>query len=150
MNTNNKAECAITYFKNDYCCSQAVFATFAPELGLERETALKIASSFCAGMGKTGRTCGAVTGAFMVIGLGRGSAEPDQKSREEAYRLVQEFVRLFNERNTTIECKELLGCDIGTPDGYREAQAKNLFETVCEKLVRDAVEIVEGLLADRS
>ena len=97
-------------------------------------------------MGRTGRTCGAVTGAFMVIGLGRGSAEPDQKSREEAYSLVQEFIRLFNGRNSTIECKELLGCDIGTAEGLREAQDRNLFETVCEKLVRDAVEIVEGLL----
>jgi C_GCAxxG_C_C family probable redox protein len=146
MSRNNRAECAITYFKNDYCCSQAVFATFSPEFGVDRETAFRIASSFCGGMGKLGKTCGAVVGAFMAIGLGRGSSEPDKQTREEATRLVQEFVKRFNAKHGTVECKELLGCDIGTPEGYQEAKDRNLFETVCEQLVRDAAEIVEELI----
>jgi len=37
--------------------------------GLDRETALKVAGAFGAGMARTGGTCGSVTGALMVIGL---------------------------------------------------------------------------------
>ena len=146
MNQGNDAECAVTYFKNGYCCSQAVFATCAPGHGMDREMALKLASPFCAGMGRLGRTCGAVTGAFLAIGLAHGSGELDGETREKAYGLVNEFAGRFIERNGSLECRELLGCHIGTPEGYREAKEKNLFETVCEKLVRDAVEIVEELL----
>jgi C_GCAxxG_C_C family probable redox protein len=146
MNQGNRAEYAVNCFKNGYCCSQAVFSAFAPDLGMDRETALTIASSFCAGMGRLGKTCGAATGAFLVIGLARGSVEPDQEARKEAYRLVREFAERFNARNDSLECKDLLGCDIGTEEGYQEAKDKNLFETVCEKLVRDAVEILEEIL----
>lgn len=147
MNQGNRAEYAVTCFKNGYCCSQAVFSAFAPEYGMDRETALTITSSFCGGMGRLGKTCGAVTGAFLAIGLARGSAEPDGKAREETYRLVRGFAERFTARNDSLECKDLIGCDIGTDEGYREAKDKNLFETVCEKLVRDAVEIVEEILS---
>lgn len=146
MNQDNNAECAVTYFKNGYCCSQAVFATCAPAYVMDPEMALKLASPFCGGMGRLGKTCGAVTGAFLVIGLAHGTDEPGSQAREEAYRLVQEFATRFIKRNGALECRELIGCDIGTPEGHREATEKNLFETVCEKLVRDAVEIVEELL----
>ncbi len=146
MNQGNKAEYAVACFKNNYCCSQAVFSAFSPDFGVDRETSLTIASSFCAGMGRLGKTCGAVTGAFLAIGLARGSAEPDQESRKEAYRLVREFAERFTARHESLECKDLLGCDIGTDEGYREAKDKNLFETICEKLVRDAVEIVGEIL----
>ncbi len=146
MNKGNNAECAVTYFKDGYCCSQAVFATCAPAYGMDREMALTLASPFCGGMSRLGKTCGAVTGAFLAIGLAHGSDEPGSQTREEAYRLVQEFAVRFIEKHGSLECRDLLGCDIGTPEGHREATEKNLFETVCEKLVRDAVEIVEELL----
>jgi C_GCAxxG_C_C family probable redox protein len=146
MNNGDNAECAVTYFKNGYCCSQSVFATCAPAYGMDREMALKLASPFCGGMGRLGKTCGAVTGAFLAIGLAHGSSDPNSATRDKTYELVNKFAARFIERNGSTECRELIGCDIGTPEGYREAQEKNLFETVCEKLVRDAVEIVEELL----
>jgi C_GCAxxG_C_C family probable redox protein len=146
MVPGNAADRAVAYFKNGHCCSQAVFATWAPELGMDRETALKIASPFCGGMGRLGKTCGAVTGAFLAIGLAHGSSEPDSQARENAYHLVNEFVERFTARNGSIECRDLIGCDIGTPEGYRRATEENLFETVCEKLVRDATEIAGELL----
>ena len=146
MNQGNNAECAVTYFKNGYCCSQSVFATLSTDYGMEREEALRLASPFCGGMGRLAKTCGAVTGAFLAIGLAHGSEDPNSQGRERIYSLVRAFAERFRERNGSLECRELIGCDIGTPEGYGEAQEKNLFGTVCEKLVRDAVEIVEDLL----
>ncbi len=98
-------------------------------------------------MGRMGETCGAVTGAFMVIGLRYGNVRAeDSQIKEKAYSLVREFVDQFQSRNETIGCRELLGCELSTPEGRELAREKNLFATICPKLVQDAAEIVEQIL----
>lgn len=96
----NKVEQAVSSFKEGFSCSQAVFSTYSMELGLDRETALKVAAPFGVGMGRMGETCGAVTSAFMVLGLkyGRIKAE-DEETKEKTYDLVREFVKRFESRN---------------------------------------------------
>ena len=143
----NKVDCAVSCFEEGFSCSQAVFSTYGPQLGLDRERALKIAGTFGGGMGRMGETCGAVTGAFMVIGLKYGNSKvEDNPSKEKAYSLVREFVDRFQSRNGTIVCRELLGCELSTPEARELAQEKNLFATICPKLVQDAAEIIEKIL----
>lgn len=143
----NDVERAVSCFKSGFCCSQAIFSTYAPRFGVDRDTALKIATGFCGGMGRMGKTCGAVTGAFMLIGLkyGRTTIE-DEEAKEKTYRLVREFAEKFTSRNGTIVCNDLLECDISTPEGHQLAEEKNIFDTLCPKLVQDAAEIVEEML----
>ena len=94
-----------------------------------------------------GLTCGAVTGAYMVIGLKYGKVKADDnEAKEKTYALVQEFSRRFVARNKSLNCTELLGCDLGTAEGREKAKGQNLMTTVCEKLVRDAAEILEQVL----
>ena len=50
-------------------CCQALLSTYGTQFGLNREIALKVSEAFGGGMGFMAETCGAVTGAFMVIGL---------------------------------------------------------------------------------
>lgn len=98
-------------------------------------------------MARTGETCGAVTGAMMVIGLRHAKVRPDDDaSRELAYALAQEFMDAFRQRNRFLLCRELLGVDVSTPEGMKEVREKDLFATVCPEFVRDAAEIVEELL----
>lgn len=140
----NRTETAIHFFRNKYNCSQAVLAAFAPDFGLDAETAFRVAQGFGAGMGRMGETCGAVAGAFMVLGLMYERADPETK--EKVYAMVQQFAREFRRRNGTIACRALLGVDLGTPEGQQEARDQNLFVTRCEKFVIDAAEILEGML----
>jgi len=94
-----------------------------------------------------GGTCGAVTGAFMVIGLKYGRTRVnDDEAKVKTYSLVKEFTEKFKARNGTIVCRELLGCDIGTPEGERIAREKKLVSAFCPKFVRDSVEILEEIL----
>ncbi len=141
-------ELAVACFREGFSCAQAVFSTYATEFGLDREKALAIAGAFGGGMGRLGEVCGAVTGAFMLIGLKHGKirAEDDQ-ARDTTYALVREFADKFKSRNGSIRCKELLGYDISTPEGLALAEERELFSTVCPKLVRDAAEIIEQMLA---
>lgn len=137
-------ETAVERFRKGHSCSQAVFATLAEPLGLDCETALKVASGFGGGMGRVGATCGAVTGALMAFGLKSGGLEPGAK--EETYRLVNRFVEAFRERHESLDCRDLIGCDLCTEEGRQQAKAKGVHGTVCVDLVRDAMEIAEELL----
>jgi C_GCAxxG_C_C family probable redox protein len=94
-----------------------------------------------------GETCGAVTGAFMAIGLkyGKATAE-DDAARDKTYDLVREFVTRFQSRHGSICCKELLGYDLSNPQEREKAKQKGLFDTLCPQLVRDAAEILEEIL----
>jgi C_GCAxxG_C_C family probable redox protein len=145
----NITEQAVSCFEGGFNCAQAVLSAYAPEFGLEPTMALKVAGAFGGGMGRLGQTCGALTGAFMVIGLkyGKASADDDEEqTKEKAYRLVQELAARFAARHGSIACKDLLGCDIGTPEGRLQAKEAELFATRCPKFVRDAAEIVGQLL----
>ena len=144
----SRVEQAVACFQEGFSCSQAVLATFAPQFGMDRDLALKVSGAFGAGMGRMGETCGAVTGAFMVIGLlhGRTKAK-DQETKEKAYALVAKLADQFRQRNGSLACRELLGCDLGTPEGQQVAHDHGLSATRCTVFVRDAAEIVERMLA---
>jgi C_GCAxxG_C_C family probable redox protein len=144
----SRVEQAIACFEEGFSCSQAILSTFAPQLGLDRDLALKVSGAFGAGMGRMGETCGAVTGAFMVIGLlhGRTKAE-DQEAKEKAYAVVAEVADRFRQRNGSLACRELLGCDLGTAEGQQYAHDHELYATRCVRFVRDIAEIVESMLA---
>ena len=138
------AETAVNVFSQSFSCSQAVFLGFAPQLGLDKETALKLASPFGGGMARRGEVCGAVTGALLALGLARGAEKPAGK--DEIYRLSQEFMHRFEEKHNTIICRDLIDCDLSTPAGYQAAAEKRVFTSICPGLVREAAEIVQALL----
>jgi C_GCAxxG_C_C family probable redox protein len=127
-------------------CSQSVITAYCEELGLDRKLALKVALGFGGGMGRTGKTCGAVTGAYMVLGLRQNpTPETAVQVKDKAYALVKEFNRRFIEKNGTLNCKELIGCDLSTPEGAAYFKEKGLSAAVCSRFVHDAVEILEEM-----
>ena len=75
MKTKN--EVAMEKFVAGYNCAQSVLYAFGPELGLDGEISLKLATGLGAGMGRRGEVCGAVTGGILALGLkyGRGSRQ---------------------------------------------------------------------------
>jgi C_GCAxxG_C_C family probable redox protein len=75
----NKVERAVYCFNQGFSCSQAVLSTYGPKFELDPELALKVSGAFGAGMGRMGETCGAVTGAFMVIGLKYGKTRVEDE-----------------------------------------------------------------------
>ncbi len=144
---SSHVDTAAAEFSEGFNCAQAVFSTYAPLLGVKREDALRIATGFGAGMGRTQETCGAVTGAYMVIGCKHGMRDPGETAEKEAaYTLVREFAEEFRRRHRTTSCRELLGCDMTTEEGKKTMRERNLTSTVCLACVRDASAILEDLL----
>jgi len=143
----SNADRAVNCFKQGFSCSQAILSTYAESFGLQRDAALRVAGAFGAGMGRMGLTCGAVTGAFMVIGLKyTKTAAEDEETKEKAYALVSEFCKRFHSIHGSIACRELLGCDISTEDGLARARNERLFELRCPEFVSEAAEILDEML----
>ena len=141
----DRADKAVELFDDGCNCAQAVIGCCCNEFALDRTLAMRLASGFGGGMATMGLTCGAVTGGFMVIGLA-ATATGDGPERRQAHKLARQFVQRFQAINGTIVCKDLLGADISTDEGRGQAAEKGLFRSVCPKVVRDAVEILEDLL----
>lgn len=141
-----KSAKAIEFFKNSFNCSQSVLCAFSPETGLTEDASLKVACAFGAGMGRRQLTCGAVTGALMVLGMkyGKGLNDPDS-FKSTTYEKSVLLMDKFRQKHGSITCKELLnGLDM--VNDYEKIKAQNLFEKNCALYVKDAVAIVEQLL----
>jgi C_GCAxxG_C_C family probable redox protein len=139
----SKVKKAVECFEDGYNCSQAVFSTYSPDLGVPSEQALKIASGFGGGM-RNDSTCGAVTGAFMILGL------KFTKGKDKPYDKIIKFAKAFCRKNKSTDCQALIGCDIRTKEGNEKAINEGLFRKICSRLVEDAAEILEEILKDDS
>jgi len=144
----NPPELAVARFRQNFNCAQSVFVAFALQLGIDESQMLKLASPFGGGVARRGQICGAVTGALMVLGLAQGTDTPAGK--EDAYRLGQEFLQRFESRHGTILCRELIDCDISTPEGRQQAREKGAFTALCPLFVQTAAEIAQAMLAEKA
>jgi C_GCAxxG_C_C family probable redox protein len=92
-----------------------------------------------------GKECGAVTGAFMVIGLCIRQPKDEEDARFKAYDLVKRFKYRFEAAHGTTLCKDLLGVDVGTREGREKAVKQNLHRTLCPDFVKTAAEVLADL-----
>lgn len=136
-------------FIEGYACSQAVFSTYCDEYNIDPQIALRLSAGFGGGI-CMGKTCGAVTGAVLVIGLALGENNSETSDgRKKIKESVIKFTTQFKKLNNSADCKELLSLDISTPEGMKKAIEKNLFKTICPKFIRDSCETLEEILNDR-
>jgi C_GCAxxG_C_C family probable redox protein len=146
---SQKVENAEARHQQGFNCSQAVFSTLAESLGLDPSIALKIASPFGGGIGRTGETCGAVTGALMALGLSEGFSEPDRQVKERVYARTREFLDRFYARYGAVACKILIGVDISTPEGMQQARDQGVFTNRCSQFITGAVEIADEMFNEK-
>lgn len=140
-------EKAIKMFNSGFNCSQSVVSAFAEKLNFDEKLALKISTGFGAGMGRLQETCGAVTGAFMALGIYNCNILNDNAEiKKNTYKMIQNFTSEFKLINKTINCRELLGVDLNTDEGQKIIKDQNLHGTVCEKCIKDAVKIVNSFI----
>jgi C_GCAxxG_C_C family probable redox protein len=143
-----KSEAAVEKFLSGYNCAQSVLYAYAPELGLDGETALKVASGLGAGMGRQGEVCGAITGGILALGLkyGRGGQQ-DRSATELTYRKAQELMARFEQGHGSCLCRVLLGgCDLRTPQGQQQFRDHDLLRKTCVGCVRTVAEVLTELL----
>jgi len=143
----NKSEVAAGYMKKGYNCAQAVIKAYAGDVGMNEEDGVKMASVLGGGIGRTGNICGAVSGAALVIGMKFGSTDnTDKHSKDKAYQKANELLEKFSAQNKSILCKELLGYDIKTPEGLKQARESGVMVQKCPGFVSSAAKILESII----
>ncbi len=143
-----KCEAAVEKFLSGYNCAQSILYAYGPDLGLEAETALKVATGLGGGMGGSGEVCGAVTGGILALGLKFGRGSQQEKSvAQHAYQKTGELLAAFERVHGSCICRTLLcGCDLRAPEGMRRFREENLHQKVCVGCVRTVGEILSGML----
>lgn len=140
-------EKVVNSFRGDFNCAQSIFGSYCTKYGMKKDTAFKIATGFGGGMGRSQRTCGAVTGSYMVLGLKYGmDLKGNKNARDVTYHYINEFSNRFKGEFGSLICKELLGCDFSTPEGKEYYEQNNFFETKCFQYVKKAAEILNDIL----
>ncbi len=133
---------AVELFLEGKNCSQAVFAAFAPDLGLSEETALAVSIGLGGGVGRMREVCGAVSGSAMLVGL-----KYPELDKTEVYERVRMIVDEFKKTNYSIVCKELLGLSKPETSSVPEARTEEYYKKrPCVKIVEDAALAVEKVL----
>ncbi|HET6556330.1 MAG TPA: C-GCAxxG-C-C family protein [Prolixibacteraceae bacterium] len=130
---------AQAYFDEGYACSQAVLLAYAPHFDLDLKTAKLISSTFGGGMGRLRKTCGAVTGSFMVLGLAYGNESPsDMPTKLAAYSKVRDLYHKVETLHGTVDCKEILRKHAA----QSEVEERLHHKIICRQLVGEVAGLV--------
>ena len=148
---NDRSEEAKNNFLAGMNCAQAVLCAFADRCGLDRETALKLASGFGGGIARQREVCGAITGMCMAADLIRGPGEgSDKAAKDEHYAFIRGLCDAFRDETGSIVCRELLGLAPKQSDSpVSEARTAAYYaKRPCAELVELAAKILSEHLPD--
>jgi C_GCAxxG_C_C family probable redox protein len=137
---------SLELFRSGFFCAESVLLAIAESQGIQSNLIPRIATGFCSGISRTGGMCGAVSGAIMGINLVAGRNSPDE-SIEFSYALTQILISRFEGQYGSVNCSELIGCDLSTEAGQRYFMENHLMER-CLRCVADATGMAVSLIAE--
>ena len=144
--TDNPGDEAVQRFKEGLFCAESVLLTLAQRQGVDDPNVPAIATGFCSGLSQTAGPCGAVTGAVMGIGLALGRKEAGG-SVSQSYDATKALVNRFSEEFGSVNCADLLGCHLGTPEGQQTFTEGKLWKRCMAytgRATEMAAEIIDG------
>lgn len=148
MMKENFADRAVDLFMEGYNCAQAVYAAFAPSLGIEEKDALRFASPFGGGFGRLREVCGAFSGVTMVVGHFFGYSDLSSPEKDALYPRVQELGHRFEEKCGSLVCREILKNKVPA-GGTASPRTREFYESrPCARVVYAAAQILEEYLKE--
>lgn len=134
---------SVELFKSNYNCAQSVIGGYCEKYGMDFETTMKLASTFGGGMGIK-KTCGAVTGACMVIGLAKGHVHAKNTTEKEVLKqITKDFIEEFENKNLHIDCSDILS-DLNNSLGRDFTMLEK--QTHCTKVIENTIEILDKII----
>jgi C_GCAxxG_C_C family probable redox protein len=138
---------SLELFKSGYFCAESVLQAIAESRGIQSDLIPRIATGFCSGIARTGGMCGAVSGAIMGINLVAGRSSPSE-SLELSYTLTQKLISQFERQYGSVNCRQLIGCDLAAEAGQRYFLENQLMEH-CLQYAAEATRFAITLLAEQ-
>jgi C_GCAxxG_C_C family probable redox protein len=116
----------------------------AGSLNIHSDLIPRIATGFCSGISRTAGMCGAVSGGIMSISLALGRSAPTDKS-DPCYQAVRTFMGRFASQFNSLNCLELTGFHLGTPEGHAAFLASDQIKQ-CTEYVAESTRLVVEIL----
>ena len=135
------------YFASGYRCAESVLLYVAESKNIQSDLIPKIATGFCGGVSRTRGTCGAVTGALMAINIFYGRNNPSAQL-DQSYPPVQKFVKMFEDKFGSINCMQLIDCDLSTEEGRHKFLTENIIVT-CKNFTCEATRMALALINEQ-
>jgi C_GCAxxG_C_C family probable redox protein len=142
--TEPAAQRARELFESGYYCSESVLLAIAESQGIQSDLIPRIATGFGAGIARTGRTCGALSGAICGLGLVLGRNRPDEPP-DKLYAAVQTLLSAFEAKYGSLDCRALIEIDLTTPEGRAEFRAQGKIAS-CLDYAEEAARLALALL----
>jgi C_GCAxxG_C_C family probable redox protein len=144
------AEKAIGYFDAGYNCAESTLRALAEHWGLDDDGVPCAAVCFGGGIGRSGGVCGALTGSLMAAGLKCGPRDPaDGSAKERAYTLAAVTCGSFLREMGALDCRDITGCELSTPEGMAYFRERRLHDMVCKACVRSGITAVLSAVASQ-
>ena len=137
---------SLELFRSGFFCAESVLLAIAESQGIQSDLIPRIATGFCSGISRTGGLCGAVSGAIMGINLVAGRNSP-AGSLELSYTLTQKLIGRFERQHGSVNCRQLIGCDLITEAGQRYFIENHLMES-CLQYAEGATSMAVSLIAE--
>ncbi len=146
---NTTKDKAIQSFQSGMNCAQAVVTAYADRLKFDPDLAAGLSCGFGGGMGRLQQTCGALTGAFMVLGIHNSRLYTDRAElKNVTYTQVRKINEKFRQRQGATDCRSLLGCDLQTDEGMQFHKDTNQSKMICEKCIAASIELLDEIVGD--
>ena len=146
---NTTKDIAIQSFRSGMNCAQSVVTAYSDLLKFDPDLAAGLSCGFGGGMGRLQQTCGALTGAIMVLGIHNSRLYSDRvELKNRTYTQVREINEKFAQSQGATDCRSLLGCDLQTDEGMQFHKDTNQSKTICEKCIAASIEILDEIVGD--
>ena len=144
------ADKACELFAGGFNCAQSVFVAFTDVTGMYKDLAMRLSSSFGAGMGRMREVCGACSAMFMIAGILYGTGEDcSHEDKTEHYKRIQQLAAEFTAEHNTIICRELLKELSVTSTPEPEKRTEKYYKVrPCVRFVRTAAEILDRYISE--
>ncbi len=130
---------------NHLNCGQAVLYFCLRATDRDPEL-VKTARYLGGGMVRMGEVCGALSGAAVGLGLCADSVKnTDGEEPLSPFDWLQELIRRFEQEFGAVTCRNLVGWDISTPEGFRAAKKAQATKR-CPEFVSWVCDQLAGIL----
>ena len=125
---------------NTYGCAETAFAVLKEAFGLPEPGDTSAAMALNGGVGYSGSTCGAVTGAALAVGGLAGARIDDHREAKRVARVVTaDLLEAFEAEFGSSSCRLLTGADLRTEAGHQAFIQGGAWRDGCMRRIEMAV-----------
>lgn len=140
---------AIHYFNNSYNCAQSIFAAYLDHTDVDETDSLKIATAFGGGIADLQKTCGAISGALMVLGATLYNPQNPAVTKDIVNQYSETLINLIEKKYGSSECARLTNIDFATQKPLDDTLKSKMHET-CYQVIEDVCIILDEMIKSKN